>query len=343
MVALSNCLEIVATDKVTGEEWECTYDATHVENLTHKTGNFKKFPIFVSMIKSGLLKTSDCVSLDLLTYEDLEMLRSQKLRRRQTRSSTNISCKNRKYLIVNYTVEFDKIHYPLPLDYCGPPDPLFLKSTIQKLQKELEKAKHQLACSDKLHKRQKGIANLEKSVMLERKTHHQLVKKLKTDVFNLTRQLNEVRASERILKNRFNKISSSGPDGLPRRDISMKTIYRRQTTPNIGKSEGIPLKLRSLSSPVRGERRQCPKIKTSRSSSLSRFSYTSDSDQEVIYTRTAKKTSSRSRSSSNCSIKETGSKRMSRSREPSLEDLQERIKSLQKMLQSPAEQNEFIG
>lgn len=49
--------------------------------------------------------------------------------------------------------------------------------------------------------------------MLERKTHHQLVKKLKTDVFNLTRQLNEVRASERILKNRFNKISSSGPDG----------------------------------------------------------------------------------------------------------------------------------
>lgn len=33
MVALSNCLEIVATDKVTGEEWECTYDATRTTHL----------------------------------------------------------------------------------------------------------------------------------------------------------------------------------------------------------------------------------------------------------------------------------------------------------------------
>lgn len=28
MIAFRNSLEIVATNKATGEEWECTYDAT---------------------------------------------------------------------------------------------------------------------------------------------------------------------------------------------------------------------------------------------------------------------------------------------------------------------------
>lgn len=31
---------------------------TDIENLTHKTGNFKQFDIFATMLKSGLLKVS---------------------------------------------------------------------------------------------------------------------------------------------------------------------------------------------------------------------------------------------------------------------------------------------
>lgn len=121
-----------------------TFLVVDIENLTHKTGNYKKFDVFVCMLKSGLLKTSDSISLDLLTYNDLEQLRTQKLKHRLSRTSTNNAYSNRRYLILRYCVEFDRIHYPIPLDYCGPPDPALLQSTILKLQKELEQTKASL-------------------------------------------------------------------------------------------------------------------------------------------------------------------------------------------------------
>lgn len=110
-----------------------------IENLTQKTGNFKQFDIFVAMIKSGLLKTSESVSLDLLTFEDLELLRSRKITK-----SIGSANNNRRYLILTYVVEFDKIRYPLPLEYCGPPDPVILQATIRRLEVELAKAREEL-------------------------------------------------------------------------------------------------------------------------------------------------------------------------------------------------------
>lgn len=42
-----------------------------VEEITHKTGNFKKFAVFVRMLLSALQQRSDSVFVDLLTYSDL--------------------------------------------------------------------------------------------------------------------------------------------------------------------------------------------------------------------------------------------------------------------------------
>ena len=33
---------------------------------------------------------------------------------------------SKRYLILTYSVEFDRIHYPLPLPYLGKPDPVAL-------------------------------------------------------------------------------------------------------------------------------------------------------------------------------------------------------------------------
>nr|CAI5818086.1 unnamed protein product [Callosobruchus analis] len=112
MNILCSNLEILITDKSSGEEWQCSYDAT------------------------CMYKTSESVSLDLLTFEDLELLRSRKITK-NVGSNTN----NRRYLIITYVVEFDKIRYPLPLEYCGPPDPLILQATIRRLEAELAKPK----------------------------------------------------------------------------------------------------------------------------------------------------------------------------------------------------------
>ncbi|KAI4469248.1 hypothetical protein MML48_2g00001031 [Holotrichia oblita] len=140
MNVCNRCLDLLISDKQSGEEWQCSYDHSYIENLTHKTGNFKQFDIFIAMIKSGLLKTSECISLELLTFEDLDSLRSKKIRG-NSRHFSNTHGNNKRYLIVTYTVEFDRIHYPLPLEYCGPPDPAVLQATIRKLEAEVAKLK----------------------------------------------------------------------------------------------------------------------------------------------------------------------------------------------------------
>lgn len=42
-----------------------------IEELTRKTGNFKRFPIFVNMLLSAISQRSDAVFIDLLTTSDL--------------------------------------------------------------------------------------------------------------------------------------------------------------------------------------------------------------------------------------------------------------------------------
>ncbi|KAI5741521.1 hypothetical protein M8J76_014488 [Diaphorina citri] len=139
----SHTLDVKVTDKFSGEVWAGSYDCTYIENMTHKTGNFKQFDVFLSMLRSGFLKTSDSITLDLLTYEDLEALRCLRKGTSSFYSNAHTSS-NKRYLIVTYSVEFDRIHYPLPLDYCGPPNPLLLQATIRKLESEVARLKEML-------------------------------------------------------------------------------------------------------------------------------------------------------------------------------------------------------
>ncbi|KAF5270205.1 hypothetical protein FQA39_LY08419 [Lamprigera yunnana] len=165
LVKMSNdkCLELVLTDKQTGEEWESTFDVAYIEKLTRKTGNFKQFHIFATMLKSGLLKvTTECITLDLFTYKDLELM---SLRKVKSNSKVNRNLNNnRRYLILTYSVEFDKINYPLPLEYCGLPDPTILQATIRKLESELKLAHKELNSHDSNSSDKKYIRTLEKRI-----------------------------------------------------------------------------------------------------------------------------------------------------------------------------------
>jgi coiled-coil domain-containing protein 61 len=58
------------------------------------------------------------VLVDILTYEDLEILKSKKGRAAMAASNASmasLAALDRRYLILTYEVEFDKVHYPLPL------------------------------------------------------------------------------------------------------------------------------------------------------------------------------------------------------------------------------------
>ncbi|KAH6577327.1 hypothetical protein BASA50_009927 [Batrachochytrium salamandrivorans] len=90
--------------------WCAEFPAIYIEDITIKTGNYKKFPIFVEMMLSAMRRPNSTVSLDLLTPKDLDMVKSD---------SHGVSAKliddSKMYLIITYAVAFDRVHYPLPL------------------------------------------------------------------------------------------------------------------------------------------------------------------------------------------------------------------------------------
>ena len=120
-----------------------------IEDLTQKTGNFKQFGVFVSMLKAAVARSSESVTLDLLTYADLEALRGQKFGHTSYRGVSPAAkvplgqqqkqLQSKRYLILTYSVEFDRIHYPLALPYAGKLDPVVLLDTIRKLRMELQR------------------------------------------------------------------------------------------------------------------------------------------------------------------------------------------------------------
>lgn len=85
------------------------------------------------------------MSLELLTYSDLESLRKQKSHPKSHSAVTSNHTPTKRYLILTYSAEFDRIHYPLALPYVGKSDPVQLQETIRQLQKELESYKKQVS------------------------------------------------------------------------------------------------------------------------------------------------------------------------------------------------------
>jgi coiled-coil domain-containing protein 61 len=116
-----------------------------VEDITSKTGNFKKFAVFVRMLHSAVLQQSDAVYVDLLTYQDLELLKLRKAAAAAgaaaagtTQQQRQLPVNNKRYLILTYASEFDRVHYPLPLLHEGQPDPQRLRGVIQQLRQQLD-------------------------------------------------------------------------------------------------------------------------------------------------------------------------------------------------------------
>uniref|UniRef100_A0A7N9AYV1 Centrosomal protein CCDC61 n=1 Tax=Mastacembelus armatus TaxID=205130 RepID=A0A7N9AYV1_9TELE len=234
-------LIVEISDSMTADQWRGEFDPAYIEDLTRKTGNFKQFPIFCSMLESAVRKTSDSVTLDLLTYADLELLRNRKAgvvsRPRGHQQSSALTAK--RYLILIYTVEFDRIHYPLPLPYVGKPDPAALQKEVRALRAELsaltshrvdksadvafmKEEKEALASVlERLQISASGstpgredwrvrdvVRTLEEQLVKERAKSQRSASKRCQEQRLLIEQLEELRASERALRVRVKSLTS---------------------------------------------------------------------------------------------------------------------------------------
>ncbi|KAK7922665.1 hypothetical protein WMY93_009567 [Mugilogobius chulae] len=217
-------LIVEISDSSTADQWRGEFDPAYIEDLTRKTGNFKQFPIFCSMLESAVKRSSDSVTLDLLTYADLELLRNRKAgmvnRPRATQQPSALTAK--RYLILIYTVEFDRIHYPLPLPYgINKSD----KMEIQRLREELLLVKEEKdAMAKVLERLQIGgstvtpgrdewrsrdvVRSLEEQLVKERAKNQRSASKKSQEQRLLMEQFEELRASECALRARVKSLTN---------------------------------------------------------------------------------------------------------------------------------------
>eukprot|EP00951_Prasinocladus_malaysianus_P047244 scaffold649542_cov56-Prasinocladus_malaysianus.AAC.1 len=66
------------------------------------------------------------------------MLKARKEKAQTGNAARALPPNNKRYLILTYAAEFDRVHFPLPLLYEESPDPALLKKTISALRAEVE-------------------------------------------------------------------------------------------------------------------------------------------------------------------------------------------------------------
>jgi hypothetical protein len=106
------------------------------------------------MLSSAFTKNNKSVFIDILTLADLEMLKAKKGGGSSSNSSALVSTEHNKrsslkrYAILTYTGEFDRVHYPLPLAFEETPNVLSLQRMIKRLREKLkEKMQEKIAPS----------------------------------------------------------------------------------------------------------------------------------------------------------------------------------------------------
>jgi hypothetical protein len=120
-----------------------------IEEISHKAGNLKKFSVFTKMLSSSFSKDNESVFVDILTFTDLELLKARKTGAKPS-SSTAPSASNgrqyqKRYVILTYSAEFDRVHYPLPLAFEETPNVPALRRNIARLRRQLQDKSNQEA------------------------------------------------------------------------------------------------------------------------------------------------------------------------------------------------------
>ena len=87
------------------------------------------------------IKKNNSVTIDLLNDNELQFIR-QKNQLKEKISQSKSS--NKRYLILIYHAEYDRIYYPLSLRYCGKPNRIILIGQIRQLTMENQLLKAQV-------------------------------------------------------------------------------------------------------------------------------------------------------------------------------------------------------
>jgi hypothetical protein len=129
--------------------WKGEFEAKYIEETTNKAGSYKTFPVFLKMFMSALSRESESVFIDLMHYKQLEQVKMKKMQQNSMNMSGNVNMNesmtsrasedptkiNKMYLIMTYNSEFEKVHYPFPLQFLIQPETDMMLRTIERMRK----------------------------------------------------------------------------------------------------------------------------------------------------------------------------------------------------------------
>jgi coiled-coil domain-containing protein 61 len=166
-----------------GARWRGDFSKTYVEEVSAKTGSFKKFAVFAKMLVAAVVnESSESVSVDLLTYADLERLKRERTSRPgSARDTTGVRASagnardvspasQKRYLILTHADEFDRTHYPLPLVFEDDPSPQALQATVERLRRENRRLKEAFSAERAGDHENDGVGRETGSVVAENAT-----------------------------------------------------------------------------------------------------------------------------------------------------------------------------
>lgn len=218
-------LGIEVEDIVTNDVWKGTFTPKIIEEITRRTGNFKQFSVFCSMLMSAVEGSSGAVDIDIMTYEDLEVLRK---RSKNKNGPGPKQSQNKRYLILIYTAEFDRIHYPLQLQHEGISENKNVSKTVSRLREDIitlqkrckvlqnrnsqleEEISKQVESnpSQQTALMKTALRNLEEQSSQAKAKYQRAAQRRKSEINKLRTENEELRASERNLKIKIKSLTS---------------------------------------------------------------------------------------------------------------------------------------
>lgn len=91
------------------------------------------------MLCSAFSRESESVYVNLLTYNDLQMMKARKMGVSTSLSSSTSASPSqaKRYIILTYAGEFDRVNFPLALGFEETPNPATLQRIIKKLRQKV--------------------------------------------------------------------------------------------------------------------------------------------------------------------------------------------------------------
>jgi coiled-coil domain-containing protein 61 len=180
------------------ERWFAGFSSDWIEEVTQRTGAFKRLPTFWRMLCNAALGISKAVSVEIIVSADvLESLGSK-------------AVDDRVYVILTQVSEFERIKYPLPLD-TKPFENDELISRIRYLHRENERLRELL----ELNGKDESVDTLEKqaSALTAR------IEEVRTDkdreIASLQGRLSSLQSSAPATPSPRKKKTGSGSTGSP--------------------------------------------------------------------------------------------------------------------------------